>query len=63
MTSDRPNDDHGAEALIALFTGLFVLGSMFSLAAYGSEGRQKKTYRWIAVGLWLLLLVLGNIIL
>lgn len=44
-----------------LYIILFIIGSMFSLAGYGSEDRhQKRNYWLIAVVIWILLFVLIN---
>jgi hypothetical protein len=43
---------------------LFVLGCLFSNAAYGTEDqKQKKVYKWIAISIWILLLILANTVL
>jgi hypothetical protein len=37
---------------------------MFSIAAYGSkDSKQKRAYKWIAILIWVLLLILGNTVL
>jgi hypothetical protein len=46
-----------------LFTGIFILGTMFVLAGRGSEGIKKRNYYLIAAGLWVLILVLANVLL
>jgi len=48
--------------------GLMIAGSMFSLAWYGAKEpnqtkAQKRTYGLIAIGIWLLMLVIGNTLL
>jgi hypothetical protein len=46
-----------------LFIVLFVLGGMFSMAAYGTEGKQKRAYWIIAGAIWLLTFVLASTLL
>lgn len=43
---------------------LFVVGSMFGLASYGSGEKKKKwIYGLIAGGIWMTLLILANTLL
>jgi len=47
-----------------LVISLFVIGGMFSLAAYGTPDRKKKwIYGLIAAAIWVILFVLANMIL
>ncbi len=44
-----------------VFIVLFIIGSLFTLAAYGATDTRQKRIYWIASGIvWLLMLILGN---
>ena len=51
-----------------LFIGLFIIGGLFANAWYGANERthtraQKRAYGLIALGIWLLMLVLADTLL
>ena len=50
--------------MVFVIISLFIAGSMFGLAAYGTADRRKKwVYGLIAAAIWITLLVLANTLL